>query len=112
MRKTKADKAEWRYMFMPYCLDLHSDGTWLILNRWYVPLGEAKREWVDYKTHPSRVRMQLSAATRKLLAVGKPDPRRIYLYDDASTPTRSKPKMSAYLAKLEILAKLQIETVE
>lgn len=101
-----ATYAFWR-ICMPYCLIQLRDGRYIVVNRRYKPLGVAASDHVDYDTHPSAAKLNLTAAIiQKLSWEGSADDARIYLYNDGCAPTLGKAHMDAYLARLGTLAKV------
>jgi hypothetical protein len=58
-----------RRQFFPYCLQRLSDGRYILLNRYYKPLGLPRTTpWVDYDKHPSGVKIRITAAIAKKLS--------------------------------------------
>ncbi len=102
---------DFRAVFLPYCLEKQADGRYVVLNREYKPVGFFTSKFVTYDKHPVAVKLKgLTAKKAALLsAKGDPDVDKIFLYNDACVPTQDKASMKAYLAKLEILAKLKID---
>ena len=102
---------DFRSVFMPYCLRKQEDGTYVVLNREYKPIGFKTKETVDYKNYPICVHLKgIGPSTAsKLSCNGSNDVKNIYLYDDGCIPTASSEYMKSYLSKLELLAKLKIE---
>lgn len=100
---------DFRYLFMPYCLDRQPDGRYAVLNRKYKPLGFDTQEWVDYADYPILVSCKALTPDKagQLSVTGSTDIDRIYLYDDSTIPTQSADAMRAYLTKLGIFAKLK-----
>jgi hypothetical protein len=99
---------EFRFFYLPYCIERVSPGKYVILNRKYKPLGITEGDHVDYM--PWAVSMKLTAQTAaKLSWKGDPSLEKIWLYHDGSIPTRSAAHMTAYLERLAILAKLKVE---
>ncbi|MCF8156418.1 MAG: hypothetical protein K9K35_10470 [Rhodoferax sp.] len=97
---------------MPYCLERLQDGSYLLLNRQYKPLGVMSKEWVDYETQPSRMRFKRALSAKQIAALSwcaSTDPARIYLYNDGCVPTATDSAWSAYSARLNRLAKYRIE---
>lgn len=99
-----------RSVHLPYCIQRQDDGTYVILNREYKPLGFKTNEYIKYSDYPVRVRLRgLRAATAaKLSCKGSTDLKCIYLYDDGSNPARGPKHMAAYLQRLAHLAKLKV----
>lgn len=88
------------------------DGSYLLLNRSYKPLGVFTDEWVTYETHPSRfrfVRPLTKATTEALCVYGGAQPDGLFLYDDGTIPTESAAAWKTYSAKLQRLAALKIK---
>jgi hypothetical protein len=99
-----------RSVFMPYCVVKQPDGKYAILNREYKPVGFFTKKFIKYEEYPVTVTLKgLGPATARKLSWSSDDNLdRIYLYNDGCVPTQSDKNMKEYLAKLEILAKLQI----
>lgn len=99
--------ANFRWVFLPYCLDEQDDGRWAVLNRDYKPLGMLTGEYVDYDGHSLWLRgvtAPREARARRRQQV----PRRIYLYDDGCPPDSSPEAWASYAAKLRRLAALSV----
>lgn len=103
--------SDFRSVFMPYCLRKQKDGRYVVLNREYKPVGFFTREFVKYEEHPVAVHLEGigTATATKLSWEGSENADEIFLYNDGSVPTASASNMKAYLAKLQILAKLKIK---
>jgi hypothetical protein len=72
-------------------------------------VGFFTREWVTYEEHPVLVKLKITKALAKKLSNKSEDGiKTIFLYNDATNPTRSKANMNTYLAKLALLAKLRV----
>lgn len=101
---------DFRAVFLPYCIEKQPGGTYVVLNREYKPLGFKTRDFIKYADYPVCVKIKgLTAAKAAKLSVDESkDLDRIFLYDDATNPIRSKKNMDAYLAKLAVLAKLSV----
>jgi hypothetical protein len=100
------------HSYFPYCLQKQADGSYLILNRDYKPVGFNTKEHLVYENYPVAVQFArlLPATAAKLSVHGKPDLDAIYLYNDGTVPTDSQANMAAYLARLELLAKLKVKS--
>ncbi len=96
-------------IYLPYCLVRQEDGSWVVLNREYKPVGFYTRTWVDYADYPVSVRLRgLGPKTLERLAFnGKYEDGRVYLYNDGCVPTHSPEKLKSYLERVAILAKLR-----
>jgi hypothetical protein len=95
---------------LPYCIEKQEDGTYVVLNREYKPLGFKTRDYIDYSSYPICVRIKgmTARAAAKISYEGSPDVTTIYLYNDACIPTHSKANMDAYLKRLGHLARLKV----
>lgn len=99
-------------MFLPYCLELQEDGSYVVVNRRYKPVGLTMTEWVSYDVYPCKIRFKRALSSAQISALdckGRTDRERIYLYDDGSIPTDSASKWRAYSERLERLAGYAIE---
>ena len=103
---------DFRSVFFPYCLKKQEDGRYAVLNREYKPVGFFTREHITYADYPVLVKLKglTPAKAAKLSWKGEKQVDEIFLYNDGCVPTHSKEKMRAYLEKLELLAKLSVET--
>ena len=99
-----------RSVHLPYCIQRQPDGSYVILNREYKPLGFKTMEHINYADHPVAVRLRglRPATAAKLSYDGSSDLKAIYLYNDGTNPSRSAKNMIAYLERLNRLAKLKI----
>ena len=98
-------------VYYPYCLERQKNGSYVILNRNYKPVGFRTTSHVDYLKLPILVKLKglTKAKAAKLSWNTDTDLAKIYLYDDNTThPVRNKENMSLYLAKLEMLATLKL----
>jgi hypothetical protein len=102
---------ELRYIYLPYCIQRQKDGSYIVLNRDYKPLGIKPTELVDYESYPIKVKLRgLGAATAaKISWKGSRELSAIYLYNDGCVPTSSNANMTAYLARLARFAKLRVD---
>lgn len=90
----------------PYCVKNLGDGRVILLNRKYKPLGVTSVDWIEYESHPTAVRAQLTpGAAKKISWAGKtPDANGfVWLYDDGCSPWQSADAMQAYLDRLAVL---------
>jgi hypothetical protein len=103
---------ELRHTHFPYCLDRQEDGTHVVLNRNYKPIGFMTGTYVEYGDYPVGVKVKgLGPKTAaKLDYQGREDLERIYLYNDACIPTKGQEHMQAYLARLGVLMGLGIDS--
>jgi hypothetical protein len=107
------DKTTYCAVFMPYCLELQDDGTYVVLNRNYKPLGFATKNWTDYSAYPVGVSFDkmTQAKIEKLSIHGEARNGKIYLYADASAPNKSKRNMEIYLEKLALLSPMSVSSI-
>jgi hypothetical protein len=100
-----------RAIYFPYCLEKKEDGTWLLLNRNYKPVGFNTSGFINYDDYP--VSMKIKGLTKLTLAKlsynGKVEGSKVYLYNDGCVPTSSKKAMTEYLQRLEIILKLKTD---
>jgi hypothetical protein len=106
-------KRNTRWTLFPYCLSLQPDGSYVLLNRDYKPIGFQTREWVKYEAYPIQFKFtrKLSPATIRALSVdGKAVSGSIWLYSDGCIPfAGSKEATEAYMKRLDKLASLATE---
>ena len=102
---------EFRSICLPYCLKKQKDGGYLVLNREYKPLGFNTLDEIKYEDYP--ISTKYAGITSKKASMlswnSSTDTENIFLYNDGTVPTSNKKNMGLYLAKLEILAKLQVK---
>jgi hypothetical protein len=97
-----------RWWFLPYCLQRLENGKYVVLNRAYKPVGMVTEEWVDYEPHGVKIKIGKNQA--RALSYNKSEEKeRVYLYDDATNPNRSKATMDEYLRKVGLLAAYTID---
>ncbi|TKJ10222.1 hypothetical protein [Halomonas sp. 15WGF] len=98
-----------RHTHFPYCLDRQADGSYVMLNRNYKPIGFMTSDWVVYEEEPIGVNIKGLTAKKaaSISYAGSEDLDRIYLYNDGTTPTTSEDK-AAYFKRLSILMDLKI----
>lgn len=101
---------DFRSVYLPYCIDRQEDGSWVILNREYKPVGFNTNDFINYKDYPISVKLKGvgPAMLKKLSYKGSVEGNRVYLYNDGCVPTHSKENMRIYLERLAILAKLKV----
>lgn len=101
---------DFRAVYFPYCIEKQSDGSWVVLNRSYKPVGFNTDDFVKYEQHPVSARLSGlgPAKLKKLSYSGEVEGDRVYLYNDGCVPTRSAANMKSYLEKLKILAGLSL----
>lgn len=99
-------------VYFPYALRKQPDGRWVVLNRYYRPVGINVAEPVELDKYPVSVELpELDEATlQRLSHDGDIEHDTIYLYNDGSVPTMGPEYMEAYLKRLEILLRLHLPT--
>lgn len=97
-----------RRVCFPYCLMRLGDGSYILLNREYKPLGVFPDAWVDYDDYPRFAVRITTAQARRLSVRGNDDLECIFLYHDGCTPTSSTKDMAAYCQRLAWLMKLRV----
>ncbi|KDN94605.1 hypothetical protein [Hydrogenovibrio marinus] len=97
----------------PYCIKQQEDGSYVVLNRDYKPIGFNTRQQVNYEDYPVSFKIPglSKVVARKLSWEGKDDKTIIYLYNDGTNPKISPENMEAYLERLERLSRLKLEPV-
>ena len=100
--------SDFRAFYMPYVLRRQTDGRYLVLNRYYKPLGFTTHDPVDYERYPVLVNLPGLTPTiaSRLSCRADSNLNEVYLYDDGSNPTLGKREMWAYQEKLAVLANL------
>lgn len=104
------DEQEFRWVFLPYCIDRQPDGRYAVLNRRYKPVGMTVTSFVTYTEYPCLVKFKDLTEEVATQVSAKGDARldRIYLYNDACVPTHSQADWDAYSRRLHLLATLMI----
>src|SRR5690606_41622482 len=79
-------KEELRHTHFPYCLDRQEDGSYVLLNRNYKPIGFMTESWVNYEEHPVGVMVKgMTAELAAELDIRSRDKLdSIHLYSDGS----------------------------
>ena len=96
---------------LPYCVKKLKNGTYIVLNREYKPLGWTTRENVNYDdlTHLHQ-RIKITPAKAKLIShAASEDATDIMLYDDGCYPTKDAASAAAYFKRLAVLMAIKIE---
>lgn len=103
---------DFRAICLPYCLQKQTNGSYIALNREYLPLGFNDRGSVSFNDLPVSTSYKGISATlaKKLSHKGDDDLENIYLYNDGSNPVLSDSNMAAYFKRLSLLAKLKVKT--
>lgn len=98
-----------RAVYFPYCIEKQKDGSWVVLNRDYNPVGFNTSERITYEDYPVSMKIKgLGPGTLRKLSWNDEEPGdKVYLYNDSCTPTRSEKAMFSYFEKLKILLKLK-----
>ena len=103
--------SSFRWFFLPYCLVLQADGSYVVTNRRYKPVGMTTTAHVDYTAHEVRVKFKKQLSTpqaTKLSWNGSDQLDQIWLYNDGCVPTDSQANWDAYSLRLQRLADLQV----
>ncbi|QLH51320.1 MAG: hypothetical protein HWD57_17045 [Candidatus Accumulibacter cognatus] len=101
---------DFRSIYLPYCIQQNPDGSWVVLNREYKPVGFNTNDYIKYEDYPVSVKLKgLGPSTlEKLSYSGQVSGNRIYLYNDGSNPVLGSAEMKAYLKRVELLSKLAV----
>lgn len=104
---------DFRSVHLPYCLQRLSDGSYVVLNREYKPIGYRTRDHIRYEDLPIRAKIQgiTPQVAAKLSWSGSEDLDRIMLYNDGCVPTAKSEHMKRYLERIEILSSLKFKPV-
>jgi hypothetical protein len=106
-----------RQIYLPYAIVVLKDGSHLVVNRRYKPLGISANDWIDYDTHPTRRKIKglTDAKAEKVgLKVSKSEGGSdtiYYLYNDGTNPEDSSANKQRYDAIITKLLALQTDTV-
>ena len=96
-------------IIFPYCLKKRDDGTYIVLNRDYRPIGFDSPERVEYKDYPINIKVaRISKQAITEIACHVDDTGTFWLYNDKTYPTDSAENMRVYLDKLKRLAKYKV----
>jgi hypothetical protein len=105
--------SSFRWVFLPYCLIRQDDGSYVVCNRRYKPVGDARTEFVDYEQRVKvRIKGLTPARAARLDHAGREHLDRIYLYADGCVPTDSQADWDAYSKRLQLLANLEVEPLQ
>lgn len=90
------------------------DGSYVVANRRYKPVGITRTDWVKYEEYPVKVKFKglTKAKARKIDHLGREDLEVIYLYNDGCVPTDGDANWAAYAARLKVLAALKVVVME
>ncbi|MEZ5492856.1 MAG: hypothetical protein R3F50_21475 [Gammaproteobacteria bacterium] len=102
---------DFRSIYLPYCLERQENGSYAVLNREYKPVGFNTNEHISYEDYPVTTNFKkLGPMTAKRLSYDQSESLdKVYLYNDGCLPTSSKESMEAYLEKIAVLAKLEVD---
>ncbi len=97
-----------KHMF-PYGMRKNPDGTWILINRQYKPVGLITKEHIDYEDIKYTFKIKnFSLKNKNALSCTKDrEENVIYFYNDGCIPESSAENMASYLNKIEILFKLR-----
>ena len=104
------NNVDFRFVFMPYCIEKQPAGGYVVLNRKYKPLGFVTDQFINYADYPvvATIKGLTPALAEKLSWNKSANTDKIYLYDDGTNPISSAKNMAAYLDKLALLATLKL----
>jgi hypothetical protein len=103
---------------LPYCLQRIEDGSWIVLNRNYKPIGATSRDRIDYMAAPGRLMIDgrtLEPLARRMHNVerdGAGKPVRMWLYDDGNQPSKDKSTLDEYLYRLGFVANAKVKPLK
>jgi len=96
--------------YLPYCMEQQEDGSYMILNRGYLPLGWPVRTWPANMPIAVHIEGLTPAIAKKISVHGRSETDHICFYDDI--PTDDPSEWSAYGKRLAILAKLKLSPAQ
>ena len=96
-----------RQIFLPYCIKRQADGTWSVLNRECVSLGDDERKDHSIPMRSYRLRGLGPEALKKIAHTTSEDGTEFWLYDDSCTPDSSALNWQAYQKRLMALTKFE-----
>ncbi len=101
---------DFRFIFLPYCLQKQPNGSYAVLNRKYKPVGFATEKYIAYSDYPVTAKIDdiTPVLASKLSWNNSNDVDTIYLYNDESNPVNSAGNMQAYTDKLALLSTLVV----
>lgn len=109
----------YRRVFLPYCLHLvtpavrSQDQRWVILNRFYKPLGIGTyTPFVDYALYAVQIRGLTDLRKERIACHPPKESASLFLYSDGCIPDRSKAFWDAYTRRLSVLQALEINVDE
>lgn len=95
----------YRWIYMPYCLKRQANGSYLVLNKKYWPLGC----WDDNPTANSIIIPAMNKKLAAALSVNQSDNlEQIYLYS-AAPVQHNEPATTAYLKRVCLLLELSTQ---
>jgi len=105
-----------RCTHFPYCIERQENGSYVILNRFYKPLGFSTKhgDYLTFSDYPIEVffRDLTPKIASKISWENKQDLNQIFLYSDGCIPTRTSDNMKNYLNRLSHLMRLSQKTLE
>ena len=88
----------------PYCLEHLGGNRWVLLNRYYKPLGMDTKKHIDYLPHAIEIKQNLPVEKITWNWTGMLDNRGIiYLYNDSCPPWKNKESKTKYKERLQAL---------
>ena len=102
--------------FLPYIIFRDADGCYVLLNRYYKPVGMVAHghDWVNYGACSQRFRVRglTPEIAARISVLSSPDTSWITLYDDGCRPQDSSKNLTQYLKRLKLFYDLvEIENV-
>ena len=86
--------------WLPYSCHSVDDGTHIIVNRSYKPVGQVSKEWANYAEFPNLHAHFANDLRSNFTAQGSSDG---YLFNDGCPPWHSRVDATAYLDRLRVL---------
>lgn len=102
-------------MYLPYCLLLQADGSYMVCNRRNQAVGSQPESYLSNNQVIVKVRFARKLSTAQIAfldCLGRTERERIYLYNDGCIPTGSDAAWAAYSKRLQRLAGYDVTPVE
>ncbi|MEO6518709.1 MAG: hypothetical protein ABIO17_06925 [Pseudoxanthomonas sp.] len=103
-----SNKEEFRRIYLPYCIEQVAGHGHVVLNRLYKPLGVVSRQHVEYAPYAVKLIGLTPAKAEAISWNGSGSTDHVFLYSDASVPTRSQELWDGYQRRLQLLSQLEV----
>ena len=87
-------------MYFPYGMEQQPDGSWVLFNRHYKPVGFNTTDHIDYGAYPVGFGKRFAPSMKaKLSWTGEDTGDRVFFYNDGCLPDGLRGEMKAYLGR-------------